>query len=108
MQTDLAIRSFRAERGRLPHDLNELVPNFLPAAPLDPFTHEQVVFRPSADGFTLYTAGRDRRDDGGQFTNAVTYNRDPGYDFDLDTLTPAVAERDWCFAMKCCVLKSNA
>src|SRR5438874_10700277 len=36
LQADLAIRLFERDHGRVPHDFNELVPDYLPSLPLDP------------------------------------------------------------------------
>jgi general secretion pathway protein G len=55
-----AIARFRAERGRYPHTLQELVPHYLPAIPRDPVTGDpwrvdtEESVQPSAD-FTTST-----------------------------------------------------
>jgi hypothetical protein len=89
LQTDLAIRRYRHEQGRLPATLDDLVPSYLPQTPLDPFTLQPLIYRPTAPDFTLYSTGDDRIDNSGNFTNRKTYFEPPrsGYDFDLETLT---------------------
>jgi hypothetical protein len=66
--------------------LSSLVPEYLDAMLFDPFTDQPLIYRIERDGFVLYSAGNDGRDDGGQFTNWVQMRKD-GFDFDLDTLT---------------------
>jgi len=66
---DLALRAHRDDHGAFPASLVDLVPGYLKALPADPFTGEPFIYRPGPDGFTLYSPGRDRRDDGG---DAVT------------------------------------
>jgi hypothetical protein len=94
LQADLAIRFYKQHSGRLPAKLDELVPAYLPALPLDPYSGQPLVYRTSGDDFTLYSVGHDRTDNGGKCANMRTYySRDvwdnliSGYDFDLDTQT---------------------
>jgi hypothetical protein len=90
LQTDLAIRRFRAEQGELPADLEDMVPKYLPVVPLDRFTQRPLVYRAAGDEFTLYSVGDDGADNGGKFTDRKTYldaRFRSGYDFDLDTFT---------------------
>jgi hypothetical protein len=87
LQADLAVRRFQDQHGNFPDKLAKLIPNELPALPLDPFTQQPLVYRMAGSEFTLYSVGRDRHDNGGQFTNRTTYHGNNGYDLDLDTLT---------------------
>jgi hypothetical protein len=113
LQADLAIRLFQHDRGRLPSDLRELVPDYLPSAPVDAYS-QPLVLKATGDGFIVYSIGWDHHDDGGTFSNWWDYEtghlrckneqgtwltherRDgeprqymgqPGIDFDLETLT---------------------
>src|SRR5204863_887448 len=68
----LAIEAFRAEQGRLPTSLDELVPGVLPALPVDPFAPDgrlryRVLAQPDELGrvYLLYSVGADGVDDGG-------------------------------------------
>jgi hypothetical protein len=63
---ELALTAFWQERQRMPERLDELVPGYLHALPLDPFCGRPFVYRDSADGYVLYSRGEDRGDDGGQ------------------------------------------
>ncbi|HUE70969.1 MAG TPA: hypothetical protein VMP01_08775 [Pirellulaceae bacterium] len=63
--TNLAIRTFAAENGRLPSDLDELVPHYLSAVPIDPYSGQPLVYRLENDKYVIYTVGPDGKDDGG-------------------------------------------
>ncbi len=66
----LAIFRYRADIGRLPAALNELVSaGYLDAVPLDPFGDGPLVYRVQDGDFTLYSCGLDFRDDGGVPSN---------------------------------------
>jgi len=62
----LAVERFRTANDRLPKDLGELVPRFLPAVPLDPFDGAPLRYELLAKGYVVYSIGRDGHDDGGQ------------------------------------------
>jgi hypothetical protein len=47
--TCVACERFRLKHGRLPRELAELTPEFLPAVPLSPFDGRPISFRPHAD-----------------------------------------------------------
>ncbi|HET6881727.1 MAG TPA: hypothetical protein VFI31_16305, partial [Pirellulales bacterium] len=64
LECDLAVRSFQHEYGTLPERLEELVPEFLPAVPLDPY-RPPWVYRRLDGGFLLYSVGPDQVDNGG-------------------------------------------
>ena len=61
----LAIRCYQIERGELPGNLADLVPEYLPAVPQDPLSEGPLIYRQTGDGYLLYSVGRDRVDDGG-------------------------------------------
>lgn len=61
----LAIERFRRKHGRPPKNLEELVPNFLPMVPLDPFADQPLRFKSSGDGLLIYSVGSDGIDNGG-------------------------------------------
>jgi hypothetical protein len=65
-QTALAVEHFRLVRGQLPENLNELVPQFLPAVPIDPFDGQPLRYHRLAKGYVIYSVGRDGHDDGGR------------------------------------------
>jgi hypothetical protein len=58
LETQLALHAYRLDHGRYPDSLAELVPKYLKAVPLDPFTDgEPLRYRISADYYIVYTAG---------------------------------------------------
>ncbi len=62
---DLALRLYLAEHGELPKRLEQLVPDYLPELPLDPFSERPLVYRPDGSSWLLYSIGPDHKDDGG-------------------------------------------
>lgn len=65
-ETVIAIERYRlAKSGRLPEQLSELSPSFLPDPPVDPFDGQPLRFKKLATGYEVYSIGRNRKDDGG-------------------------------------------
>jgi hypothetical protein len=62
----VAIERFRLVHGQLPKNLNELVPQFLPAVPADPFDGQPLRYHRLAKGYVVYSVGADGHDDGGR------------------------------------------
>jgi hypothetical protein len=56
----------REHEERLPASLDALVPAYLAAAPIDPFSGRSMLLLTSPDGYTVYSVGRNRGDDGGR------------------------------------------
>lgn len=64
--TAIALRRFERQHGQRPLDLSVLVPQFLPAVPLDPMDGQPLRYRLVNDKeFQLYSVGEDGVDDGG-------------------------------------------
>lgn len=61
----LSLESFRNETERLPEQLAELTPKYLPEMPEDPFTGVALKYRRTEQGYVIYSVGRDREDNGG-------------------------------------------
>jgi hypothetical protein len=62
----IALELYRLAHGGLPETLRELVPEYLPAVPLDPYTQKPLLYRRAEGGtFLLYSVGKNRTDDGG-------------------------------------------
>ena len=55
-----------AHGGRAPDSLAELVPDFAPSIPLDPFDNNPLRYKKLARGFLVYSIGADFTDDGGK------------------------------------------
>jgi type II secretory pathway pseudopilin PulG len=65
-QAALAVERFRLVHGQLPENLNELVPQFLSAVPVDPFDGQPLRYHRLGKGYVIYSIGRDGLDDGGR------------------------------------------
>jgi len=61
----LALRLYRAERGKYPDHLQELVPHYLPQVPIDPYDGKPIRYRKLQKGFKVWSVGGNRKDDGG-------------------------------------------
>jgi hypothetical protein len=55
----------RANHEQLPPTLDDLVPAFLPAPPLDPYTGTPLVYHADGDTYKVYSLGVNLQDDGG-------------------------------------------
>jgi hypothetical protein len=77
----LALERYRLDKGRWPKELTELVPDYLPAVPKDPFDGRPLRYRPLADGVIVYSVGPDGRDDGGALNrrNVIAAGTDLGF-----------------------------
>lgn len=64
-EVGLALALYRIQHGEYPADLAALVPECLSHVPLDPYTHDALVYRPEADGYLLYSIGPNFADDNG-------------------------------------------
>ena len=86
LRTDLAVRLFQHDRGRPPESLDELVPDYLSAVPLDPSakSKQPLIYRVEEGGFVLYSINYAGTDNGGKFTNRRGLG-DSRYDIDVQT-----------------------
>jgi hypothetical protein len=66
--TVLAAERFRKKHGRWPDKLDELIPDELSKAEVDPYTGAPLLLRRLNDGLVIYSAGSNRVDDGGIIT----------------------------------------
>jgi len=60
-ETAVALRRFRLEAGSYPDDLAALVPKYLPAVPIDPFTGRPPAYARKGAGFELHAEGPKNR-----------------------------------------------
>jgi hypothetical protein len=67
-RTILALRACQLTHGKLPPDLNALVPEFLDAVPVDDFDGQPL--RYSAEKKIVYSVGKNLKDDGGDDRNS--------------------------------------
>ena len=63
---ELNLRCYRAEHGKPPATLDELVPRYLKTLPADPFTGKPLIYRLQGTNWLLYSVGPDGVDDGGK------------------------------------------
>ncbi len=77
--TALAMRMYELDHGRRPETLDQLVPDYLPDVPDDPFseTPRPIGYRPDANPPVLYSMGEDGEDDRGAFV----LNKEGGVDW---------------------------
>jgi hypothetical protein len=61
----LALRRYWLAAQSYPNSLEKLVPNYLPGAPLDPFSDRALTYKKLPAGYLLYSIGNDRTDDSG-------------------------------------------
>ena len=68
----IALQRHRLEHGRFPESLEDLAPRFLSGVPTDWMDGAPLRYRLGEDGgFTLYSVGRDGKDDGGDPRNPI-------------------------------------
>lgn len=70
-------RHRRVNAGHPPGDLQTLVPAFLPAVPIDPFSGKPLVYRVSSGSYLLYSVDANRKDDGGELYGLGSLNPMP-------------------------------
>jgi RNA polymerase sigma factor (sigma-70 family) len=61
-----ALAAYRAEHKRYPDKLDVLAPKYLAEVPGDLFSGKSLIYRPSENGYLLYSVGVNGRDDGGR------------------------------------------
>jgi hypothetical protein len=69
----IGVSRYQHATGSLPKALNELVPAYLAAVPVDPFSGGEVRYSKSSDRFVVYSIGSDRKDDGGTRVTEPTW-----------------------------------
>jgi hypothetical protein len=65
LQAGLAAERCRIASGRWPASLEELVPTYLPAIPLDPFDNRPIRYAQVREGIKVWSIGEDQKDNGG-------------------------------------------
>ena len=76
----IAVERFRRDHAMaLPATLEALVPTYLTAIPLDPFTGEPLRYKRDEDGYTIYSVGADEKDDGGDLTSGLREALEKGF-----------------------------
>jgi len=65
-RTVLAIQRYQLAAGKLPEVLEDLVPTYLEAVPMDPFDGRELRYEKLGVGFVVYSIGQDLHDNGGR------------------------------------------
>jgi hypothetical protein len=73
----LAAERYRLDKGRFPDKLDNLVPGYLEAVPVDPFDDKPLRYRVDTDGVTVYSVGDDKVDDGGKVPSRMPPKKSP-------------------------------
>ncbi len=66
VMTAIAIKRYRRDRGQIPKDLEQLVPDFLKQVPTDPIDGKPLRYVVKDSEYLLYSVGKNGVDDGGQ------------------------------------------
>ena len=64
-RTALAIMRYRLDNNSLPGQLADVAPKYLDQVPQDPFDGAPLRYKPSTNGYLIYSIGADRKDEGG-------------------------------------------
>ena len=64
-QLSYAVHLYKARTGQWPQSLNDLPARYTEGARTDPFSGQDFVYRVTGEGFTIYSASENGRDDGG-------------------------------------------
>jgi hypothetical protein len=67
-----ALAAYQRDQGRYPKDLDALAPKYLKKIPNDLFSGNPLIYRPSENGYLLYSVGVNGLDEKGQ-----SYDDDP-------------------------------
>jgi len=90
--TAIALKRFQLRHGKLPAGLEELVPEFISAVPIDLMNQQPLCYRLNPDGtFVLYSVGEDGKDDGGDPTSVGTVPK-PDLWTGRDAVWPSAAQ----------------
>ena len=77
MQMGILVEQYKASTGSYPEDLDAIVPELGGSLPVDPFTGKPYLYKPSDDGFLLYSIGQNLIDDGGDDSDeSIWKNKD--------------------------------
>jgi len=82
-QAAVLIEKFRLDEQSLPTNLNELMPEYLSAIPIDPFSGKPVLYKKLDKGYVVYSVGGNLIDDGGVGRTPGLFNEDPDIIFQV-------------------------
>jgi hypothetical protein len=84
-----ALAAYRGEHKRYPDKLDVLAPKYLAEVPKDLFSGKALIYRPSENGYLLYSVGVNGRDDGGR----AFADTPPGDDLRVRMPLPALQKK---------------
>jgi hypothetical protein len=84
-----ALAAYRGEHKRYPDKLEALAPTYLAEVPSDLFSGKALIYRPSENGYLLYSVGVNGRDDGGR----GSADTPPGDDLHVRMPLPALQKK---------------
>jgi hypothetical protein len=76
----IAAELYRRKNGKWPAKLDDLVPEFLPAVPTDPFTNLPLVLKTNAQACKIYSVGADGVDNSGNLKSDLQPGTDLGFE----------------------------
>ena len=76
----IAAELYRRQHGKWPAKLDDLVPEFLPAVPTDPFSNLPLFLKTSAESCKVYSVGPDGVDHGGNLVGYLQPGSDIGFE----------------------------
>ena len=77
LQVAVALAAYRADHARFPDRLESLSPNYLDKIPGDIFSGKPLIYRPTEEGYLLYSVGVNEIDEGGHWTDDEPRGDDP-------------------------------
>jgi hypothetical protein len=81
LRAALACERYRLSQGKWPSSLDALVPVYLPAIPVDPFSGKPLLYRLLPDGVVIYSVGANGVDDQGDVLETSGSPKDRGTRF---------------------------
>jgi hypothetical protein len=69
LEIAFALAAYRADHGRYPPRLDDLAPKYLARIPLDLFSGRPLIYRPTENGYLLYSVGVNGIDEDGRWTD---------------------------------------
>ncbi|MCK4850630.1 MAG: hypothetical protein KAT11_04720 [Phycisphaerae bacterium] len=81
VQTIVALLRYKADHGQFPDKLDQLVPQYLKAVPLDPFGPGPLTYKRQDDDFLLYSLSFNFEDHGGQHNKEAFRNKKESGDY---------------------------
>ncbi len=84
-----ALAAYRHDHGRYPHELEALSPKYLDRTPTDMFSDKPLIYRPSENGYLLYSVGVNGQDEQGQGNE----DQPPGDDLSIRMPLPQLKQK---------------